>query len=148
MNEPEDAPALVGINHVALEVGDVEEALAFLGAFGRVTLRGRGPGRAFVDMGDQFLALTETAAPERRDGRHFGLVVSDKARALALAEAAGAEVSGNRVRDPWGNLYEIVDYADVQFSKAPGVLSGMGLGDLSKTAEARRQLAEKGLGEG
>src|SRR5258705_528619 len=73
-------PRLIGINHVALEVGDIDEALAFYGKIFRFTLRGRGPGRAFIDMGDQFLALSETKDPHQDRHRHFGLVVDDRAR--------------------------------------------------------------------
>lgn len=138
------APRMVGINHVALEVGDVEAALDFLGRIFEVRLRGKGPGRAFLDMGDQFLALTEPAPTDPEAGRHFGLVVDDKASVLVRAAAAGAAVEGNRFRDPWGNLFEIVAYADVQFSKTDAALRGMGL-DLEKTEDAQRQLRDKKL---
>lgn len=136
---------MVGINHVALEVGDVEAALDFLGRIFDVRLRGRAPGRAFIDMGDQFLALSEPGPSDPRAGRHFGLVVDDRAAVMAAAADAGAEVAGNRFRDPWGNLFEIVAYADVQFAKRDEVLTGMEL-DLAKSDDARRQLREKGLG--
>jgi catechol 2,3-dioxygenase-like lactoylglutathione lyase family enzyme len=140
---------LVGINHVALEVGDVDAAVEFYGSIFSFELRGRGPGGAFLDMGDQFLALMrapEAGAPDAH--RHFGLVVSDKEAARAALREAGVDVreSGNlRFRDPWGNAVEIVDYRDVQFTKAPAVLDGMGLGDLEKSESARRELAGKGL---
>ena len=137
-------PRMVGINHVALEVGDVVAALDFLGRIFDLRLRGQGPGRAFLDMGDQFLALSEPAPTDPAAGRHFGLVVDDKAAVLARAAAAGAAVEGNRFRDPWGNLFEIVAYADVQFSKADTALRGMGL-DLEKTDDALRQLRDKNL---
>lgn len=135
---------MVGINHVALEVGDVEEALAFLSQMFDVRLRGRGPGRAFIDMGDQFLALSEPGPADPEAKRHFGLVVDEVAPVMAAAERLGAVAGRNRFRDPWGNLFEIVAYADVQFSKSDPVLRGMGV-DGHKTEEARRQLAEKGL---
>ncbi len=137
----------VGINHVALEVGELDEALEFYGRFLAFALRGRVPGMAFLDLGDQFLALSEGRRQGPDEGRHFGLVVDDReAVRVALAEA-GLQAEGNlRVRDPWGNVLEIVDYREVQFSKAPGVLTGMGLGGLEKTERARRELAEKGLG--
>ena len=137
---------LVGINHVALEVGDVEEALAFLGGIFEVSLRGRAGRMAFVDIGDQFLALAEgrTQAPD--GNRHFGLVVDDKQAALEAARKAGAEVSGNRIRDPWGNNFEIVAYEEIQFTKAPEILRGMGLDGLEKTEQAREELSAKGLG--
>jgi predicted enzyme related to lactoylglutathione lyase len=137
-------PRMVGLNHVALEVGDVDAALDFLGRIFEIHLRGRGPGRAFIDMGDQFLALSERTPADPEAGRHFGLVVDDRAAVMARAAAAGAEVAGNRFRDPWGNLFEIVAYADVQFAKTDAVLRGMGL-DLAKTAEAEEELERKGL---
>jgi catechol 2,3-dioxygenase-like lactoylglutathione lyase family enzyme len=140
-------PRLVGINHVALEVGDIEEALAFYGKIFAFTLRGRGKGQAFIDMGDQFLALSETKEPHQDRHRHFGLVVDDRARVRALAEAAGARmVEGPFLDflDPWGNRIEVVAYADIQFSKAPHVLRGMKLSG-AKSADAKRQLAEKGM---
>ena len=140
-------PRLVGINHVALEVGDIEEALAFYGKIFAFTLRGRGKGQAFIDMGDQFLALSETKEPHQDRRRHFGLVVDDRARVRALAQAAGARmVEGPFLDflDPWGNRIEVVAYADIQFSKAPHVLRGMQL-DGAKSADAKRQLAAKGM---
>ena len=142
-------PRLVGINHVALEVGDLDEALAFYGRVFEFELRGRVPGMAFVDMGDQFLALSEgrTQAPD--DDRHFGLVVDDKDLARRALEAAGADIVPGRgldFRDPWGNLVQVVDNADIQFTKAPEVLAGMGLGELPKSEAALEQLREKGLG--
>jgi lactoylglutathione lyase len=143
------APArLIGINHVALEVGDLDEALEFYGRIFAFELRGRGPGMAFLDMGDQFLALSEGRRQPPDDGRHFGLVVDDKeAVRTAMAEAGLAEAGRRnlRVRDPWGNVLEIVDYREIQFTKAPDVLAGMGLGGLGKTEAARRELADKGL---
>src|ERR1700733_4801428 len=108
---PADLPRLIGINHVALEVGDVDEALAFYGKIFSFTLRGHGKGQAFIDLGDQFLALMQTEAPHQDRARHFGLVVDDRARVRALAEAAGAKmVEGPFVDflDPWGNRVEIV----------------------------------------
>ena len=145
-------PRLVGVNHVALEVGDLDDALAFYGAIFSFTLRGRSDDMAFLDLGDQFLALAETpaAAARPRDFRpdgHFGLVVDDRSQARVLAEAAGARLVEGAFLDfldPWGNRIEVVEYADVQFTKAPGVQAGMGLG-LDKTADAKRQLADKGM---
>jgi lactoylglutathione lyase len=137
---------LVGINHVALEVGDLDEALEFYGALFEFELRGRVPGKAFIDMGDQFLALSEGRRQPPDDERHFGLVVDDREAVRAAMARAGVEPDGDlRVRDPWGNVLEIVDYRDVQFSKTDGVLAGMGLGGLDKSEAARRELAGKGL---
>jgi predicted enzyme related to lactoylglutathione lyase len=136
---------LVGINHVALEVGNVDEALAFYGRIFELSLRGRGPRMAFVDIGDQFIALAEgrTQTPDRH--RHFGLVVDDKERALAAARAAGADIRGNDFRDPWGNNVQVVEYGDVQFTKPEDILRGMGLEGLEKSERALAELRAKGL---
>jgi lactoylglutathione lyase len=139
---------LVGINHVALEVGDLDAALAFYGRWLSFEVRGRAPGMAFLDAGDQFLALSEGRRQAPDDDRHFGLVVDDReAVRAALAEAGISAEPGRglRVRDPWGNVLEIVDYREIQFTKAPDVLRAMGLDGLGKTESAQRELAEKGL---
>jgi lactoylglutathione lyase len=140
-------PRLVGINHVAVEVGDLDEALDFYGRIFDVTLRGRhGNTMAFIDMGDQFLALS-TGRTQPPDGaRHIGLVVDDREAALAAARAAGAELIGdNDFRDPWGNHFQVVDYRDVQFSKTDRILAGMGLDGLGKSDRAIGELRAKGL---
>jgi predicted enzyme related to lactoylglutathione lyase len=142
----ERRPRLVGLNHIALEVGDVEKALEFYGRIFRLTLRGRGRGSAFIDMGDQFIALMEGSVRPGRGMQHFGLVVDDRAAVRSLAEAAGAELLDGPFLDPWGNRVEVVDYADIQFTKAPHILRGMGL-DLHKSEKAQRELAAKGLSE-
>jgi catechol 2,3-dioxygenase-like lactoylglutathione lyase family enzyme len=136
---------LVGINHVALEVGNVDEALEFYGRIFDLSLRGRGGRMAFVDIGDQFVALAEGRTQPPDDHRHFGLVVDDRQAALDAARDAGADVHGNRIRDPWGNNLEIVGYEDVQFTKAPGVMRGMDLEHLEKTEKAQGELRDKGL---
>jgi lactoylglutathione lyase len=135
----------IGINHVALEVGDLEEALAFYARLFDFELRGRTPGMAFLDLGDQFIALSEGREQPGDDGRHFGLVVDDKAAVRRALEAAGVEVlPGRRLDflDPWGNRVEVVQYDEIQFTKAPG----MGADDLGKTEAALAELREKGLG--
>jgi predicted enzyme related to lactoylglutathione lyase len=140
-------PRLVGINHIALEVGDVEEALAFYGQIFSFTLRGRSKGHAFIDMGDQFIALVESGASHRDTHRHFGLVVDDRSAVRELAKAAGADVvEGGFLdfRDPWGNRVQVVEYADIQFTKAPEVLRAMGL-QLEKSDKAVKELADKGI---
>jgi catechol 2,3-dioxygenase-like lactoylglutathione lyase family enzyme len=142
-----ELPRLVGINHVALEVGDIDEALAFYSRIFRFTLRGRGKGQAFIDMGDQFLALSETKEPHQDRHRHFGLVVDDRARVRELAQAAGARMVDGPFLDfldPWGNRIEVIAYGDIQFSKAPHVLRGMDL-DGTKSEKALQQLADKGM---
>jgi lactoylglutathione lyase len=139
---------LVGLNHVALEVGDLEEALEFYGRIFELELRGRVPGMAFIEIGDQFIALSDGRTQPPDEDRHFGLVVDDREAARAALVAAGVEVLPGRgvdFRDPWGNHVQIVEYGDVQFTKAPGVLQGMGLEGLRKGPEALRQLLEKGL---
>jgi catechol 2,3-dioxygenase-like lactoylglutathione lyase family enzyme len=140
---------LVGINHIALEVGDLDEALAFYGRIFEIGLRGRAAGMAFIDIGDQFIALSagRTQAPDQ--ARHFGLVVDDKEAVRAALQEAEVEVSPGRglnFRDPWGNLVQVVEYGDIQFTKTSAVLRGMGLEDLEKRPEALRELSEKGLG--
>ena len=135
----------VGINHIALEVGSIDEALAFYGRLFELRLRGRMAEAAFVDFGDQFLALMERDSAEPDAQRHLGLVVDDREAVLAAARAAGAEVfGGNSFLDPWGNQIQIVAYADIQFTKAPEILGGMGLA-LEKSERALAELREKGL---
>src|SRR5262245_9229214 len=136
---------LVGINHVALEVGSVAEALDWFEAvFGPLTLRGRAGRMAFVDLGDQFIALAE-GRPQPEPHRHIGLVVDDQAAAVQRAREAGAHVDGHDVIDPWGNRLQLVDYREIQFTKAPEVLRGMGLDELDKSDRALEELREKGL---
>jgi catechol 2,3-dioxygenase-like lactoylglutathione lyase family enzyme len=138
---------MVGINHIALAVGDVDEAVEFYGRVFDLTLRGRAGRMAFLDMGDQFLALAEGGDPAPDRQRHFGLVVDDREgvrRALKEAGIAEEPSRGLRFRDPWGNLVEVVQYSEVQYTKAPSVLAGMDL-DLEKSDSARRELSEKGL---
>ena len=144
-----DKPRLVGMNHVALEVGDIDAALEFWGAIFDIKLRGKGKTAAFIDMGDQFIALMQSDTPHRDDHRHFGLIVDDRSRIRELAEAAGAEIlpSGRLdFLDPWGNFIQIIEYRDIQYSKTEGVLRGMGLSDLEKTDAAKQELADKGMG--
>jgi catechol 2,3-dioxygenase-like lactoylglutathione lyase family enzyme len=139
-------PRPIGINHVAVEVGDVDEALAFLErVFGGLTLRGRSRSMAFVDLGDQFVAIAAGRA-EPVGARHIGLVVDDREATLAAAREAGVRFVGdNDLADPWGNVWQIVDYRDVQFTKAPEILAGMGLDGLEKSEQALAELREKGL---
>jgi catechol 2,3-dioxygenase-like lactoylglutathione lyase family enzyme len=139
---------MVGINHVALAVGDVDKAVEFYGRIFELELRGRVHGMAFLDMGDQFLALAEGDDPVADRRRHFGLVVDDSGRVRKALQEAGVEVEpsrGLRFRDPWGNLVEVVQYSEIQFTKAPPVLSGMGLGSLGKSESAQQELRDKGL---
>jgi catechol 2,3-dioxygenase-like lactoylglutathione lyase family enzyme len=138
---------LVGINHIALEVGDVDEALDWYGRFFELSFRGRSRGMAFVDMGDQFIAFGRGRTQPPDQSRHFGLVVDDKEGLRRALEEAGVAVSSPPsvdFRDPWGNHVQVVDYRDVQFTKTPEVLRGMGL-DLEKSDRARDELRAKGM---
>ena len=138
---------LVGINHVAVQVGDSDEMLAFLGKLvDRLELRGRGGHMAFVDLGDQFIALEQAATPVTAG--HYGLVVDDQGEVVRRAREAGARmVGGHDFLDPWGNHWQVVDYRDVQFTKTPRVLEGMELAGLGKSDKALRELRDKGLAD-
>ncbi len=147
-------PRLIGINHVAIEVGDIDAALEWYGRIFEFTLRGKGERNAFMDMGDQFINLT--LVPERRgasgdpvvERRHIGFVVDDRSSVKARAEEAGAVMVEGRFLDfldPWGNRIEIIEYSNIQFTKAPDVLRGMGL-KLEKNDKAKKELADKGMG--
>jgi len=141
----------LGFNHVALEVGDIEEALMFYGKLFELRLRGRGPGRAFIDAGDQFIVLSEGRTQTPDEHRHIGLVVDDREAVRRALEDTEAEIKrstpdGNLdFLDPWGNYWQIVEYSDIQFTKAPEVLEGMGQRALSKTEMSLAELHEKGL---
>lgn len=144
-----DRVRLVGINHVALEVGNLEQAIAFYGTIFELRGVDREPAMAFIDIGDQFLALSEVRHRPPDQARHFGLVVDDKPAVRARLEAHGVEIlPGRRLdfRDPWGNRIQIVDYRDVQFTKTDTVLRGMGMGELRKRRGALQELRDKGLG--
>ncbi|MGH7905782.1 MAG: VOC family protein [Candidatus Binataceae bacterium] len=147
-NTDSEKARLVGFNHVALEVGDIEEALSFYGKLFKFSLRGRGTRMAFIDLGDQFIALSEGRKQEPDNDRHFGLVVDDKEKVRRrLKEIGCKQLPGRSVefRDPWGNRVQIVEYANIQFTKDAAVLEGMACGDLKKSREAIRELARKGM---
>jgi lactoylglutathione lyase len=139
----------VGINHVALEVGDLDEALSFYGQIFELSLRGRhGRSMAFVDLGDQFIALSAGREQPPDEARHVGLVVDDRDTALASARDAGAQILGdNDFIDPWGNHVQVVDYRNVQFTKTDRILAGMGLEGLAKSERALGELRRKGLAD-
>jgi lactoylglutathione lyase len=140
----------IGINHVALEVGDIAEALAWYGRFLDFELRGQRSTMAWIDLGDQFLALSAPRRQSPDDGRHFGLVVDDKEGVRAALADAGIKVpasGGLRFCDPWGNQVEVVDYRDVQFTKTPAILAALAPEGLEKSAAAREELARKGLAD-
>jgi catechol 2,3-dioxygenase-like lactoylglutathione lyase family enzyme len=147
-------PRLVGINHIALEVGDIDQALAFYGKIFDFSLRAKRPGNAFIELGDQFINLIQSGeehAERPRDRRrHFGLVVDDRAQVRSLVEAAGGELVPGPFLDfldPWGNRVEIVEYRDIQFTNAPHIMTAMGL-DPEKSEKAQRELADKGMAPG
>jgi catechol 2,3-dioxygenase-like lactoylglutathione lyase family enzyme len=140
-------PRLVGINHIALEVGNIDEALEFYGKIFDFKLRGKRPGNAFIELGDQFINMMETQTRHEDQRRHFGLVVDDRSNVRARVEAAGGKLLPGPFLDfldPWGNRVEVVEYANIQFTKAPHVLRAMGF-DLDKNENARRELADKGM---
>ncbi len=141
---------LVGINHVALEVGDVDDALELYGRLFDFRLRGRVPRMAFLDMGDQFIAIGEGRSQEPDDDRHFGLVVDDVDAARAAVEREGLELLGVRsqsfdFRDPWGNRIQVVGYANIQFERTSGVRRALGIDDLTKSESALVEIADRGL---
>ena len=142
---------LIGINHVALEVGDVDEALEFYGRLFTFELRGRVPGMAFVDMGDQFLALAEGRTQPRDDGRHFGLVVDDLTAVRSALADEGIDMietgggSGFDFYDPWGNRLEVVEYGEIQFERTSGVKRKLGIEELDKSESARREIEGRDL---
>lgn len=152
----------IGINHVALDVGDLDEALAFWQAlFPDLELRSRSRRMAFIDLGDQFIGLSSEGAgafratttspnPEqsvepRREHRHFGLVVDDVEAVLEAARGRGADIRGNNVSDPFGNRFDVVAYADVQFTKTEPVLRAQNATGIEKSERALAELREKGI---
>ena len=138
---------LVGINHVAVQVGDLDEMLEFLGKLvDDLDLRGRSGAMAFVDLGDQFIALERSTEPVAAG--HYGLVVDDRDEVVRRARDAGARmIGGHDFLDPWGNHWQVVDYRDVQFTKTDRVLDGMGLAGLGKSERAIAELREKRLSD-
>jgi len=136
----------IGINHVALDVGSIEEALDFwLALFPELRLRSRSRTMAFIDLGDQFVALFAHEVEPRIEHRHFGLVVDDVAAVVAAARERGASIRGNNVGDPWGNRFDVVAYRDVQFTKAEPVLRAQSAADLEKSEAALAELRDKGI---
>ncbi len=143
-----DPARLIGINHVALEVGDVEAALELYGRLFAFELRGRAGRMAFIDMGDQFLALSQGRRQGPDEGRHFGLVVDDKEAVRDAVVREGLEIVPGRgldFLDPWGNRFELVDYRDIQFSRVPGVMRKLGVEGLEKRPSALEEIRSRGL---
>ena len=143
-----DRARFIGLNHVALEVGDIEEALEFYGRLFEIELRGRGPRMAFIDAGDQFIALDEGENRSSEEHKHIGMVVDDRRTVRRALREMGVEILPGRgldFLDPWGNHWQVVDYSEIQFTKAPEILQGMGLEDLQKSKKALEELHRKGL---
>src|SRR5712692_5303702 len=141
VKQSSDKARLVGINHVALEVGNIEEALAFYGRLFEFSLRGRSAKIAFIDLGDQFINISEGRTQPPDKDRHFGLVVDDKEKVRQRLKEAGVSTlpgRGVEFRDPWGNRVQIVEYANIQFTKHRAVLDGMGCADLHKSPARSR----------
>lgn len=140
---------LIGINHVALEVGDLDEALELYGRLFEFELRGRVPGMAFIDMGDQFLAISEGRSQDPDGERHFGIVVENRDAVAEAARAEGLEVIGTHrghdFVDPWGNRFQPVTYADVQFERTDGVKRKLGIEGLEKSDSAQAEIRDAGM---
>lgn len=149
MNEdrPERKARALGINHVVLEVEDLDKALEFYSALFQFTLRGKSDHNAFIDLGDQFIQLTRGRSKTADTKRHFGLVVDDREAVKRVMEKLGIKSINDRLNilDPWGNRIEVVPYDDCQFTKAPQVLAGMGVAAIDKTANATEELKKKGM---
>lgn len=151
MQSQPDKAVAIGINHVALEVGDIDEALEFYSELFDFQLRGKNESMAFIDLGDQFINLSSGRSQTADTKRHFGMVVDNREAVRQAAERLGCQIlespfpGGLDFLDPWGNHVQIVEYASIQFTKDRAVLRGMGMHDLEKTADARRELAEKGM---
>jgi catechol 2,3-dioxygenase-like lactoylglutathione lyase family enzyme len=144
-----DKARFLGINHIALEVGDIDEALDFYGRLLEFELRGRiGNRMAFLDAGDQFIAISKGRKQAADDSRHFGLVVDDSAAVREALEREGVAILPGRgldFRDPWGNRVQVVQYDEIQFAKSESALQKLGAGGLGKTSEAEAEMREKGL---
>lgn len=141
-------PRLIGFNHIALEVGDIDEALAFYGQLFDFKLRSESENAAFIDLGDQFINFSKGRRQAADDARHVGFVVDDKEAVRKRLDDLAIDILPGRFLDfldPWGNRIEIIGYTNIQFTKAPHVLRGMGLEGLEKNQKALDELAEKGM---
>ena len=150
MNNGEQTKArALGLNHVVLEVDDLDQALEFYGSLFDFTLRGRSDHNAFIDLGDQFIQLTLGRTQVADSKRHFGLVVDDREAVRRAMERHGIQSINDRLNilDPWGNRIEIVPYSDCQFTKASHILKGMGIAPIAKTSAAIEELKKKGMAE-
>jgi lactoylglutathione lyase len=146
-NQAEKKARALGINHVVLEVDDLDKALEFYSAIFEFTLRGKSNHNAFIDLGDQFIQLTlgRSQAPDTK--RHFGFVVDDREAVRRALQKLGIKSINERLNilDPWGNRIEVVSYDDIQFTKANHVLKGMGVGPIAKNPQAIEEIEKKGM---
>jgi len=149
MTEAKKARA-IGFNHVALEVGDIEEALAFYRKLFSFELRSKSADDAFIDLGDQFIQLTLGRTQVADTKRHFGFVVDDRDAVRRAMDKLGIKSINDRLNilDPWGNRIEIVPYDDVQFTKAENIFKGMGIEPIQKSSNAIAELTKKGMARG
>ena len=136
----------LGINHVVLEVDDLDKAVEFYGAIFEFKLRGKSDHNAFIDLGDQFIQLSLGKAQGPDDKRHFGFVVDEREPVRRALEKLGIKSINERLnfRDPWGNRIEVVSYDDIQFTKAAHVLKGMGIETIAENSQRGRGAQEKG----
>ena len=137
----------LGINHIVLEVDDLDKALPFYGKIFEFNLRGRNDNNAFIDMGDQFIQLRLGRTQEPDGARHFGFVVDNREAVKQALDEMGVQMLEHRMNfhDPWGNRVEVVSYEDIQFTKAPNIMRGMGVKNLEKTPSAIKELAKKNM---
>jgi catechol-2,3-dioxygenase len=146
-NNPLKARA-VGINHVALEVGNIDQALKFYGTFLAFEIESQNESAAFIYFGDQFINFMKGRTQGPDQGRHFGIAVDDKELVRQALNDMGVELLSGKFLDfidPWGNRIEITTYQNIQFTKADHVLKGMGLGDIKKTDHALDELRKKDM---
>ena len=146
-NNPLKARA-VGINHVALEVSNIDQALEFYGTFLAFEIESQNESAAFIYFGDQFINFMKGRTQGPDQGRHFGIAVDDKELVRQALNDMGVELLSGKFLDfidPWGNRIEITTYQNIQFTKADHVLKGMGLGDIKKTDHALDELRKKDM---
>jgi len=148
MTIPTKATA-IGINHIALEVGNIAEALAFYGSFLNFTITSQSEDAAFIYFGDQFINFSKGRTQTPDEKRHFGIAVDDKELVRNTLTKMDVALLGGRFLDfldPWGNRIEITTYTNIMFSKTTTILRGMGMDHLQKTDEALSELDKHGLG--
>ena len=148
MTIPTKATA-IGINHIALEVGNIAEALAFYGSFLNFTITSQSEDAAFIYFGDQFINFSKGRTQPPDEKRHFGIAVDDKELVRNTLTKMDVALLGGRFLDfldPWGNRIEITTYTNIMFSKTTTILRGMGMDHLQKTDEALSELDKHGLG--